>query len=340
LTAEVPAVPATMPAIVQDAFGGDPEAVLRVGELPVPPIGDDEVLVRVHAASVGMDTWHVMSGRPLAMRIAGFGVRRPKLRNPGRSLAGTVVAAGAKVTAFTSGTEVFGIGDATFAEYAVARAAKLAPKPANITFAEAAGVPISGLAALHAVRSARLEAGQHVAITGAAGGVGSFATQIAKANGAEITAVVSTGKIDAARALGADHVVDYTRDDFTDGSRHYDVILDIAGHRRLRDLRRALTPTGTLVIVGGEGDGKLLGGSDRQLRAALLSPFVRQRLGSFLPTEKGEDLEELRGLIEARRVTPAVGRTYPLTETAAALRAVLDGQVRGKAVVTIAEDGA
>jgi NADPH:quinone reductase-like Zn-dependent oxidoreductase len=271
------------------------------------------------------------------MRIAGFGVRRPKHANPGRSLAGTVVAVGPDVENLQPGDEVFGIGDATFADLAVARGSKVVAKPATVGFAAAAAVSISGLAALQVVRHARVAPGQRVAITGAAGGVGSLAVQIAKAAGAEVTGIVSTAKMDAVRTIGADHAFDYTREDFTDGNHRFDVILDVAGNRSLRSLRRALTPTGTLVIVGGEGHGKLLGGSDRQIRAQLLSPFVRQRLGTFFPAEKGEDLRELAALMESGALVPTVDRTYALAETAGAIRALLDGRVHGK--LAIAVDG-
>src|SRR4051794_14236515 len=262
-----------MTAVVQDEYGPAPEDVLRVEDVERPVIGDDEVLVRVHAASVDRGTWHVMAGLPYPIRLAGFGLRRPKYRNPGRNLAGTVEAVGTGVTAFTPGDAVFGIGEASFAEYARARPEKLAHKPAKLSFDQAAAVPVSGLAALQAVRDhGRVQTGQQVLITGASGGVGTFAVQIAKAFGAEVTGVCSTAKLDAVRALGADHLVDYTTDDFTAGERRYDEILDIGGNRRLSDLRRALTRRGRLVIVGGETDGRWLRGGGRQNRALVLSP--------------------------------------------------------------------
>ncbi|MGZ4345091.1 MAG: NAD(P)-dependent alcohol dehydrogenase, partial [Solirubrobacteraceae bacterium] len=263
-------------------------------------------------------------------------LRRPKNPNPGRSLAGTVEAVGGGVTGLQPGDEVFGIGDGSFAEYARARAGKLALKPANLSFEQAAAVPVSGLAALQAVRDhGRLQAGQQVLIVGASGGVGTFAVQIAKAFGAEVTGVCSTAKVDAVRALGADQVVDYTRDDFADGERRYDVILDIGGNRRLSDLRRALTARGTLVIVGGETDGRWLGGTDRQLRALLLSAFVGQKLGTFITSENAEDLMVLRELIESGAVAPAIDRAYPLSEVAAAIRYLLNGHAQGKIVITV-----
>jgi NADPH:quinone reductase-like Zn-dependent oxidoreductase len=325
-----------MTAIVQDEYGPSPEDVLRVEEIDRPVIGEDEVLVRVHAASVDRGTWHVMAGLPYPIRLAGFGVRRPKYRNPGRSLAGTVEAVGTGVTALTPGDSVFGIGEASFAEYARARADKLAPKPAKLSFDQAAAVPVSALAALQAVRDhGRVQTGQQVLIVGASGGVGTFAVQIAKAFGAEVTGVSSTAKLDAVRALGADHLVDYTTDDFTAGEHRYEVILDIGGNRRLSHLRRALTRRGRLVIVGGETDGRWLGGVDRQVRALLLSPFVSQKLGTFVASENTKDLMALRELIDSDQLAPAIDRSYSLGEVAAAIRYLLDGRARGKLVITV-----
>jgi NADPH:quinone reductase-like Zn-dependent oxidoreductase len=333
--AAVAAEAMTMKSIVQDRYGPAPEDVLRLAEIDKPTIQRDEVLVRVHAASVDRGTWHVMAGLPYPIRIAGFGLRRPKSANPGRSLAGTVQAVGADVTGVKPGDEVFGICSGSFAEYARARTDKLAPKPANLSFGQAAAVPISGLTALQAVRDhGRVRAGQNVLVVGASGGVGSFAVQIAKAYGAEVTGVCSTAKVDAVRAIGADHVIDYTREDFADRQHRYDVVLDIGGNRRLSHLRRALTPSGRLVIVGGETDGRWLGGIDRQLRAHLLSPFVGQKLGTFVASENTEDLIALRELIESGEVSPAIDRTYPLSEVAAAIRYMLDGRSRGKLVIT------
>jgi NADPH:quinone reductase-like Zn-dependent oxidoreductase len=326
----------TMKSIVQDQYGPVPEDVLRLGEIDKPTIGRDEVLVRVRAASIDRGTWHVMAGLPYPIRIAGFGVRRPKYANPGRSLAGTVEAVGAGVTDFKPGDEVFGVCSGSLAEYARVGKDKLAPKPANLSFGQAAAVPISGLTALQAVRDrGQVQSGQKVLIVGASGGVGTFAVQIAKAYGADVTGVCSTAKVDDVRAIGADHVVDYTREDFADGGQRYDVILDIGGNASLSRLRRALTPSGTLVIIGGETAGRWLGGVDRQLRAHLLSPFVSQKLGTFVSSENAEDLLALRELIESGRVAPVIDRTYQLGETAAAIRYMLDGQTRGKLVITI-----
>jgi NADPH:quinone reductase-like Zn-dependent oxidoreductase len=326
----------TMTAIVQDEYGPAPEDVLRLDEIDRPTIRENEILVRVHAASVDRGTWHLMAGLPYPIRLAGFGLRRPKYSNPGRSLAGTVEAIGTEATGFQPGDAVFGICNGSFAEYASVRTDKLAAKPANLTFDQAAAVPISGLTALQGVRDhGHVQTGQKVLVVGASGGVGSFAVQIAKAFGAEVTGVCTAAKVDAVRALGADHVIDYTRDDFADGTHRYDVILDIGGNRRLAHLRRALTPRGRLVIVGGETDGRWLGGSDRQIRALMLSPFVGQKLGTFVASENAEDLIVLRELIETGELAPAIDRTYPLGEAAAAIRYMLDGHARGKLVITV-----
>jgi NADPH:quinone reductase-like Zn-dependent oxidoreductase len=328
---------ASMRAIVQDAYGSAAEDVLRLEEVARPTIGDDgDVLVRVRAASVDRGTWHVMAGLPYPIRVAGFGFRRPKARNPGRSVAGTVEAVGKDVTEFQPGDEVYGTGNGSFAEYAIARAGRLAPKPANLSFEQAAAVPVSGLTALQAVRDrAQVQPGQKVLIIGASGGVGTFAVQIAKAFGAEVTGVCSAAKVGLVRSLGADRVIDYASEDFADGVHHYDAILDIGGNARLSRLRRALTPRGRLVIVGGETDGRWLGGVDRQLRAQLLSPLVRQTLGTFIASENSHDLLALRDLIESGKVAPAIDRTYPLSEAPAAIRYVIDGKARGKVVIAL-----
>jgi NADPH:quinone reductase-like Zn-dependent oxidoreductase len=325
----------TMTAIVQEEYGTAADSVLRLAEIARPTIGDDEVLVRVAAASVDMGTWHFMTGMPYAMRLAGFGVRRPKASNPGRSLAGTVESVGKDVPDFALGDEVYGTCDGSFAEYARAETGKIAPKPANLTFEQAAAVPVSAVTALQAVRKAGVRAGHKVLIIGASGGVGTFAVQIAKAFGAEVTGVCSTAKVDMVRALGADHVVDYSQHDFADGEHRYDVILDTGGNRRLADLRRALTPRGSLMIVGGETGGRWLGGFDRSLRAAMLSPLVRQKLGMVASSENSADLTVLRDLIESGKLAPVIDRTYPLSSAAAAVDHVRRGQARGKVVVTV-----
>jgi NADPH:quinone reductase-like Zn-dependent oxidoreductase len=320
---------------VQHRYGTEAELVLQLEELARPAVGDDEVLVRVAAASVDMGTWHCMTGMPYAMRLMGFGVRSPKASNPGRAFAGTVESVGRGVTEFKPGDEVYGTCDGSFAEYARVETNMLATKPANLSFEQAAAVPISGGTALQAVLKANVQPGQKVLIVGASGGVGTFAVQIAKAFGAEVTGVCSTAKMDLVRSLGADRVIDYTRDDFTTGRDLHDVILDIGGNRRLSHLRRALTPRGRLVIVGGESGGRWLGGFDRSLRAVLLSLFVRQKLGMLTSTENSNDLNVLRDLIETGQVTPSVDRTYPLNEAADAIRYVKEARAKGKVVITV-----
>jgi NADPH:quinone reductase-like Zn-dependent oxidoreductase len=325
----------TMEAIVQDDYGTIPEDVLRLEQIDRPEVGDDEVLVRVAAAGVDRGTWHLMAGLPYVVRVAGYGLRSPKTRVPGLDVAGTISAVGRDVTGFAPGDEVFGISAGAFAEYATVPVAKLAPKPTNLSFEQAAAVPVSALTALQAVRDqAEVQAGQRVLIVGASGGVGTFAVQIAKAFGAEVTGVASPAKLDMVRGLGADHVVDYTSEDFAEGERRYDAILDIGGNRRLTDLRRALSPEGRLVIVGGETEGRWLGGADRQLRALLLSPFVSQKLGTFISSENAEDLVALTDLIESGKVTPAVDRTYLRREVPAAISHVANGRARGKVVIS------
>jgi NADPH:quinone reductase-like Zn-dependent oxidoreductase len=278
-----------------------------------------------------------MAGLPYPIRLAGFGLRRPKYANPGRNLAGTVEAVGAAVTGFVPGAAVYGTATGTFAEYAAARPERLAPKPATLSFQQAAAVPVSGSTALQAVRDhARVRAGDRVLVIGASGGVGSFAVQLAKAARAEVTGVCTTSKIDMVHALGADHVLDHTRTDFADGGPRYDVVLDTGGNASLHRLRRALTPQGRLVIVGGETDGRLLGGSDRGIRAKVLSLFVGQQMGTFVASEKSAHLIALAALVEAGQLSPVIDRVYPLEDVAAAIRHLLDGGARGKVVVAVA----
>jgi len=320
-------------AIIRDAYGS--VDVLRLADIDQSVAGDADVLVRVHAAGVDQGVWHLMTGTPYVMRLAGFGIRAPKNPLLGYDVAGRVEAVGAQVTEFQTGQEVFGTCRGSFAEYAVTRPDRLLSKPDNVSFEQAAAVPISGYAALQAVRQhGGVRPGQRVLIIGAGGGVGTLAVQIAKAEGAEVTGVCSASKTELVRSVGADHVIDYTREDFADGRNRYDVILDIAGNRSLSELRRALTPRGTLVIVGGEDAGNWLG-VRRQLRAAALSPFVRQKLGFFISKERRQDLEELRRLLEAGTIRPVVDRTFPLEEVPAAIRYLRDGQARGKVVITI-----
>jgi len=323
-----------MQAIVQDTYGS--AEVLRLARIEPPEIAEHEVRLRVQAAGLDRGTWHMMAGRPYLLRVLGFGFRRPKNRVPGLDVAGTVVAVGAAVTRFSVGDEVFGMSRGSFAEYAAVREDKLAHKPANLTFEQAAVVPISAGTALQALRDVgKVETGQKVLVLGASGGVGTYAVQLAKAFGAEVTGVASTAKLDLVRSLGADHVIDYTRDDFADGTHRYDLILDIGGNPRLARLRRALTPTGTAVIVGGEEGGKWTGGFGRSLRAPFLSMVVRQRLAMLASKERASDLGRLTPLIEAGKVTPSIDRTYPLDQVPEAMRHLERGQARGKVAITV-----
>jgi len=326
-----------MKAIVQDGYG--PADVLELRDIDRPSVGDDEVLVRVRAAGVDPGVWHLMTGRPYLLRAVGFGLRRPKVPVRGRDLAGVVEAVGARVTRLRPGDEVYGTCESgSFAEYATARQDRLAIKPANLSFEQAAVTPISGMTALQGLRDcAGLRPGQRVMVIGAAGGVGSFAVQIAKAFGATVTGVCSTAKVDLVGSLGAADVIDYTHSRIDVNGARYDVIIDTAGNRPVSLLRRALTPRGTLVLVGGEnGGGRLLGGYDRQmLRAPLMSIFTSQRLRNLMAKEHAADLEELGQLIDSGAVTPVIDRAYPLADAADAIRHLAQGHAAGKTVVTV-----
>jgi NADPH:quinone reductase-like Zn-dependent oxidoreductase len=327
-----PAAGSTMQAIVQDAYGS--AGVLRFARIAPPEIAGNEVLLRVRAAGLDRGTWHLMTGRPYLLRLV-CGIRRPRNPVPGLDVAGTVVAVGPAVTRFSAGDDVFGFSKGSLAEYAVAREDKLARKPASATFEQAAVVPVSAVTALQALTDAgHVRQGQKVLITGASGGVGSYAVQLAKALGAEVTGVCSTAKLDLVRSLGADHVIDYTRDDFADGANRYDLIIDIAGNPALSRLRRALAPAGTAVIAGGEEGGSWTGGIGRQFRALALSPFLRQRLAMVTARQRASDLDRLTGLIEAGKVTPSIGATYPLDQVPEAMRHLEAGKARGKVAIT------
>jgi NADPH:quinone reductase-like Zn-dependent oxidoreductase len=323
-----------MKAIVHDTYGSTD--VLELRDMDKPEIAADEVLVQVRAAGVARGDWHVMTGLPYPIRLAGYGVRTPKNPVLGMELAGVVAATGTDVTRFAVGDEVFGIGKEAYAEYARVLESKLAPKPANLTFEQSAVTPVSGLTALQALRDkGRVQPGQHVLVIGASGGVGTFAVQLAKAFGATVTGVCSTTKVDLVRDLGADRVIDYTHEDFASGGQRYDVVLDIGGNSSLARLRRALVRSGTLVIVGGETGGRWLGGFDRTLRALALSPFVSQQLSAVMNSENAADLGVLADLIDAGKVTPVVDRTYPLSETRKAVRYLQEGHARGKVAITL-----
>jgi NADPH:quinone reductase-like Zn-dependent oxidoreductase len=325
-----------MQAIVQRRYGTVPEDVLRLEQTAKPTPGPGEVVVRVGAAGVDRGTWHLMAGLPYLARIAGFGLRAPKIPVPGWAVAGTVEAVGADITGLEPGDEVFGTCRGSFAQYVATPASRLAPRPAALSFEQAAALPISATTALQALRDkAKLRPGQHVLVIGASGGVGTFAVQIAKALGAEVTGACSTAKMDLVRAVGADHVIDYTREDPTAGQHRYDVVIDIGGNRRLAHLRRVLAPRGTLVITGGENGGRWLGGIGRNLQAQLLSVFVSQRLTSFIAKENRADLIAVGDLATSGAITPAIDRAYPLSQAPAALRHLAEGRARGKVVISV-----
>jgi len=325
--------PATMRAVVQTEYGS-PD-VLRLDTVARPAIAPDEVLVKVAAAGVDRGVWHLVYGEPYAVRLAGYGVRRPKQPIPGLDLAGTVVEVGADVTDFAVGDEVYGVGVGAYAEYARATAAKLAHRPPSLPVEQAAALPISGSTASQALFDVgRAEAGQRVLVLGASGGVGSYAVQLAAARGLHVTAVASGAKRDHVLRLGADVALDYAVDDFSE-QPPFDLIIDIGGRNRLSKLRGALTRTGTLVVVGGEDGNRITGGAGRQLRALLMSPFVSQRLTSFVAKETAATWQPLRDLVAAGGVAAPVDRTYPLEGVADALRDLEAGRLRGKAVITI-----
>ena len=328
-----------MRGLRQAAYGRpDTPGLLEVADdLPRPDPGPGEVLVRVEAAGLDRGTWHLIRGLPYLYRLAE-GRRRPRREVPGLDYAGVVEAVGAGVDDLAVGDAVFGTARGALAEHVVADPAKLARKPAGVTFVQAAAVPVSAETALHALRDqGQVSAGQSVLILGASGGVGTYAVQLAKVFGARVTGVCSGAKADLVRSLGADEVLDYAITDPTDGSVRHDLILDIGGNRRLRDLRRALTPSGTLVVVGGEGGGNWLGGIDRGVRAVLWSPFLHQRMRMFVAPERSEDLELLAGHLEAGRVVPSIERVVSLEQVATELQRMEDGAVRGKVVVAVGD---
>ena len=323
-----------MKAIVHHTYGS-PD-VLELREIDKPVAKDDEVLVRVRAASVNPADWHFMRGLPYIMRPqAGLG--KPKNAVLGRDISGQVEAVGKDVTRFRPGDEVFGeVERGGFAEYTCASEALLELKPANLTFEQAAAVPLAALTALQGLRDAgRVQPEQKVLLIGASGGVGTFAVQIAKMLGADVTGVCSTRNVEMIRSLGADHVIDYTQEDFTGSGRKYDLIFQLAGTRSPSDCRRALTSKGTLVLSSGESSGRWLGPVDRMIKAAVLSPFVSQKLGSFLAKPDADDLQFLKELIESGKVKPVIDRTYSLNEAPEAIRYLEKGHARGKVVITV-----
>ena len=320
---------------MQERFG--PPDVLRLVDTDPPEVGVDDVLVRVHAAALNPYDWHIMRGDPLIARLMGeVGLRKPKARVAGVDAAGRVEAVGANVRGLRPGEEVLGFCQGAFAQYARAEADKVVPKPGGLSFEQAAAVPMAGTTALRGIRDVgAVRAGHRVLVNGAAGGVGTYAVQIAAALGAEVTGVCSTRNVELVRSIGAAHVVDYTREDFTDGPARYDVILDNVGNLPLNQLRRVLTPTGILVLNGGGSPGHVLGPVGSLLRAVVVNRLVRERL-RLLPHEQNRDqLLTLTGLIEAGKLTPVLDRTYPLADTAEGLRRVEQGHARGKVVITV-----
>ncbi len=319
-----------MKAIIQETYGS--VEVLEARDIDRPQIGDDEVLVRVHAASVHVGDWILMTGKPFVMRFA-TGLRKPTNPVPGTDVAGTVEAVGKDVQRLRPGDAVFGWGNGAFAEYISAKEDQFIPKPANLPFEQAAAVGVSATTALQLLRdTGKVQPGQQVLVNGASGGVGSFAVQIAKAFGAEVTGVCSTKNVRTVRSIGADHVIDYTREDFTEGGPRYDLILDNVGNHSMAATRRALTPTGTLISNGGgHADGKL----GRTLRTMLVSMFVRQQASPTVKSQNHDDLVALKDLVEAGMVTPVIDGTYPLSETPKAIRRVATGHARGTIVIDI-----
>jgi NADPH:quinone reductase-like Zn-dependent oxidoreductase len=322
-----------MRAIVQDHYGTSDQ--LHLAEVPDPTPGAGEVLVRVEAAGVDRGTWHMMTGRPLVARLA-LGLRAPRDRIPGRDVAGTVVALGDGVTGYAVGDAVYGTARGSFAELAVVPLARLARRPRNLTAHEAAAVPVSALTALQALRAGGVERGDRVLVIGASGGVGSFAVQLAVDLGAHVTGVSGPAKADLVRSLGAERVVDHTTTPLETLGERFDVVVDIGGHRPVRLLRGLLAERGSLVIVGSETGGRWLGGLQRSIGAALLSPFVRQQLVMLAASENGADLATLTEVIERGGVRPALERTFPLEQAAAAVDHVSEGLARGKVVLAVA----
>lgn len=324
----------TIKAIVQHIYGS--ADVLEFKDIERPTVRDDDVLVRVYAAGLHIGDWHVMTGLPYLLRVVGFGLRAPKVRVRGMDVAGKVEAVGKNVREFQKGDEVFGTCEGAFAEYACAPEHNLAAKPENSTFEQAATVPTSAFAALQALRdNGEIRSGQKVLIIGASGGVGMFAVQIAKSFGTEVTGVSSSAKRDMVRSLGADHVIDYTEKDFTQSGQQYDLILDMSGKRSLSDLRRLLSPNGTIVLVGGESGGRWFGTADRWLHAALLSPFVRHKLRPLATKPNKPDLLFVRDLVEAGQLKPLIDRTFQLSEVPDAFRYLTAGRARGKIVIKL-----
>ena len=323
----------TMKAIVYNKYG-TPD-VLELEDIDTPVVGDDEVLIRVHASSVNAGDWHMMTGTPYLIRPMA-GLLKPKRNIPGGDVAGRIEAVGADVTEFAPGDEVFGeIEGGAYAEYVAVPAHDIVLKPANLTFEQAGAVPVAGLTAVQGLREhGQIQSGQSVLINGASGGVGTFAVQVAKALGAEVTAVCSTANVEIARSIGADHVIDYTREDFTKSGRRYDLMFDVAGNHSVADCKNMLKPGGTYVPVGGRG-GRVLGPLPRLVRAALAFGFGNKRLAWFVAHMDQEDMTFLAELLESGQLKPVIENTYPLAEAPTALRNMGDGHAKGKSVITV-----
>jgi len=333
-TATTAKTPTMMRAVTQRAYGSADVLSIETIERPTPAPG--EALIEVEAAGLDRGVWHLMTGLPYLIRLMGYGFSKPTNPVPGADVAGRIVAVGSDVTRFVVGDEVFGIANGSFAEYATAKESKLVAKPSNVSFEQAAASTISGITALQALTTVgRVEPGQHVLVIGASGGVGSFAVQLAKALGATVTGVASTSKLEAVRSLGADGVIDYTTTAIDEGGPRYDLIVDTGGRYQLSRIRRALAPTGTLVIVGGEDGDRFTGGIGRQLRAAALSPFVKQRLAFFVSSESLDDIELLAEHLAEGTVVPAIGQRFTLDEVPDALRAMDAGALTAKSVITV-----
>lgn len=331
-------VPTSMRAVVQRSYGDS--SSLSLESVDVPTVGANQVLIKVHTAALDRGTEHLMTGEPWLVRLAGFGVIRPKQPVLGLDASGVVVAVGADVTRFEVGHEVFGIANGSFAEYAAADETKLSHKPVGVGFDAAAATPVSGMTALQALADVGcLEPGQRVLVVGASGGVGSFAVQIARAMGATVDGVAGAANLDLVRSLGADQVYDYRTTDLDDIDESYDVVVDIGGRNPVRRLRRRLTPGGTLVLVGGEGGNRLTGGFGRGLRAMALSPFIGHRLAMLISTEHHSFIDRLAELLETGQVTPAITHRFPLERAADAMRQLEQGRLSGKTVIEVAEGG-
>jgi NADPH:quinone reductase-like Zn-dependent oxidoreductase len=329
-----------MKAVVYTDYGS-PD-VLQIRDIKKPVPNDNQILIKVRAASINPLDWHFIEGTPYIMRAMGVGLRKPKDPRLGVDLAGEVEAVGKNVTEFKPGDEVFGARDGAFAEYVCARADRaVVLKPANITFEQAASVPIAAITALQGLRDkGKIQPEQKVLINGASGGVGTFAVQIAKSYGAEVTGVCSTRNLDLVRSLGADHVIDYTKEDFTKGKQRYDLILDNVGTQPLSGFRHALQPKGICVMIGGGGpnDGGLIGPLGRPVKALMLSPFISQKMSMFMAELNKKDLTILGDLMQSGKVKPVIDRTYPLSQIAEAIRYLEQGHARGKVIITVADN--